>query len=236
MDNQLTNISDAEAALARFEPTVAEMVEKGRAAASAVAFPSKESYAAADEQLAEINRTINAIDEKRKDLTRPLDYVKDQIMSSANAKLNPLRAAKEEIRSAMQGYARAELDHKRREEKRLADEAKKKAEDERIALAAQAEKNGQQKVAEDLISKPVSFVKPKVETAMESARSSAATVWKARLTDPAKFLETVARAGTWMQFVDIREGELNRLANRTKAPSAILGVEFYEDVSIRSGR
>ncbi len=227
---------EAEAVLEKAANTVSEMVDKGAHAAKAVRFPDKKSYLEADAALAEINRIINHINDKRMDLTRPLDAVKAEIKAAADAKIKPLSDVKFEIGAAMKNYAVAEIKWKREEQKRIDDEAKKKAEDEKLALAIEAEKRGLNAAADKIIEAPLVVKKQTVETAQSQARSSTVTLWKARIVDVKKFLHACADEPNYVDFVSIEDGELNRYAQATKGKNPVPGIEFYEDVQIRSGR
>jgi hypothetical protein len=39
----------------------------------------------------------------------------------------------------------------------------------------------------------------------------------------------------WSAYIEVKEGELNRFAARTRGAVAVAGVEFYEEATLASG-
>lgn len=233
-----TALVEAEVILEKAATSIAGIVERAVKAAGAVKFPDKASYLEADAALSEVSRMAKYIDDKRLDLTRPLDKVKAEIKAAADKKITPLLAAKTDLSTALRVYATSEMRWEAEERRKREAEAFKKAEDEKLAEALAAEKSGMPAVADKIMDAPIAPAKVEIATARAEAGSTAIKVWKARVVDVSKFLSTVAATEeTQIQnCVVIDQPELNRLAQRTKGLWTVPGIEFYEDVQIRSGR
>lgn len=154
-----------------------------------------------------------------------------EALSSKKKLMDPLENAERKIKSAMSAYALEQQRFARIEQERLRLEAEEKARKERERIEAQALKaidKGDEEKAEALLEKAecVQAIAPIVAPSYHApAGVSTRTVWKASVIDPQK----VPAYHTGIEIRKIDEGALNRIAQMTKGPSQIPGVQFYED-------
>lgn len=124
-----------------------------------------------------------------------------------------------------------EQERKRREEERLKqEEANRKAEDERLRLAAEAESKGRKEEAQRLIEEPVEA--PVVIVPKDTPKVSGISmrkVWKYRIKDASQ----IKRA--YLIPDDVKIGQVVRAMGALAAES-IGGIEVYEESVIAAGR
>jgi hypothetical protein len=201
-----------------------------------VKFPNREAYLEADRILAEVNRAFNHVEAERKELTKPLDLVKDKIMESAKRWTDPLKAIKERLRAVMGRYAADEENWAIGERRKREAEERKKKEDERLELASIAEKNGMAKTADAIIEKPISVRPQIVETANDQAKSTRRKKYRATVVDGKAFLGGIIAGTIPISTIEIKTARLDTFANQAEGKLEWPGIQITEEYVIGSGR
>ena len=196
-------------------------------------------HIAADE-LKAITARRKQIDELRLSLTRPLDDSKARIMTLFRAPTERLLEAEEALKRGMLTYHKTE-------QRRIADEARRQAENEereRVASlhAAQkaAQEAGDEEAAENAHEEiEAASVAPRaLATQMPKAHGiSTRENWKSEITDFAALVIAAGRAAevgdmTMLAYLIPDTTAINRIARALKAQTRIPGVRVYNDAVI----
>ena len=144
--------------------------------------------------------------------------------------LDPIEEGRRILKGKMIAYQDTQERIRREEQARLEQEARKRAEDEQIAIAAQLEKEGDKETAEAVLSEPVQ-VAPVVaqRTAPAASRLSAGrSVWSAEVTNIMALVKAVAEGKQPITLIQANETALNGMARSLKGSMAIPGVKAVE--------
>ena len=205
-----------------------QAVEPYRGTDRALAINSIEDCAEAAGLLAQIKGQANALDKRRREITKPLDEAKARIMDLFREPLAILSKAEAAIKSAVGDFNRKQ-EEARIEADRVQREIAKKEEDRLRKLADKAEARGDLPKAQAFDEranlaqsfKPGNIVQPVSSVAGISVRKA----WKYRIVDAA----LIPR-----EYVLINETLLGNIARSTKGELKVPGVEFYADNVIAS--
>lgn len=159
-----------------------------------------------------IKAKYNAIDDKRREFTRPIDKLKKDWMDFFAIPLDRLAKAESIIKAAMINYQRDKERARQETERALKEKAEK------------AREKGKEDKAEDLINQAA--VVSQQEVAPKVAGVIIRKAWKVRIVDATK----VPRA-----YMVVNEEALRKVAQATKGTLTIPGVEFYEEDILAAG-
>jgi hypothetical protein len=188
---------------------------------------SAAEFSGAGEHLRTIKAQLKTIEEKRLEITRPMDEAKKAVMGFFKPFTDRLSSAEARVKKAMTDWKRDE-DARIREEQRKAAEKAKKEEDKLRAQAEAAREKGKNSRAEILeeradmiIPDPIVTSAPKVEGI------STRTIWKFRIIDPEKIPRT---------YMTIDEKKIGGVVRALKDGTDIPGIEVYSEscISARS--
>lgn len=173
----------------------------------------------AADMMLESKRRIRIIEDRFKKPKADAKMAHKSICDLENELVEPYeRIEREILKPAISAYNQ-EQDRKRRaEEDRQREEQRKKAEDERIKIAAQLEKDGENEAAEELIDAPIET--PAVVIPKEEAPSgiSYRDVWKFQVVDDS----LVPR-----EYMTIDEKKIGGVVRALKGETNIKGVRVY---------
>ena len=171
------------------------------------------------------------LDEKRKEMTKPLDESKKSIMDFFRKPVELLESAEKRIKMAMLTYQAEQERIAREAQEKLRLAALKQEEEERRKLEAKAAKQeakGNTEFAEELREKAADV---SVDVAIVTANIqkiegiSTRDVWKFRVID-----ETIVPR----DYLIVNDKALGALATATKGSFKIAGVEFYSEKVLAS--
>lgn len=158
--------------------------------------------------------------------------------------LEPFEAARDGLSGKILTYEREEkrrAEEERRkveaEQRRKLEEARKKAEEERLARAIEADDTGNKKLADAILEEPepVPVVATVAAPAPQIARVkgvSTVTRWKAEITDMKEFVEYVAKTGAW-HLIKVNQVELDKMARGMKEAWRFPGARAVSETSLR---
>jgi hypothetical protein len=144
--------------------------------------------------------------------------------------LNPVKQAKKDAKQKCISWDAVQEAKRREEQARLEAEARKRAEDEQLALAAQLEKEGDQETAEAVLAEPVQVAPVVVQrTAPAATRLSAGrSVWSAEVTNLMALVKAVAEGRQPITLLEPNMTALNGMARSLKSSLSIPGVRAVE--------
>ncbi len=185
------------------------------------------SYVAAGQVLVEIkvlrkeiNATFDPIIKKAHEAHKEAKAQKTRVES-------PLVEAENIIKPALAAYDAEQERIRRAEEARLQEIARKQEEDRRLAEAAEIEKTGDKKLAEEVLSAPVEVAPVIVAKAVPKLEGVHFTErWTFRVVNPA----IIPR-----EFLAVDTVKIGQYARAMKSAGRIPGVEIYSEKSV-SGR
>ncbi len=188
------------------------------------------AYASAGEDLKALKANYKKFDEKRKELTRPLDESKKKIKAFFDVPMGKLKAAQLLVSSVMVLWHSEQERIRKAEEDRL--RAAKLKEAARLAkVAAKAQERGDTKKMNefDARAEEVSFAAPAVVPSRAAKISGLAMtkLWRYRIVDESKIPR---------QYMIPNAKMLGELARSMKGLAEIPGVEVYSEPSIRGTR
>ncbi len=172
--------------------------------------------------LKQIKAKYKDIDTQRKEITKPLDEAKKNIMNFFNPVLTALEEAERKIKSAIAKFTEEQERKAREEQERLQRLAEQEAEKERKKLEAKIERakaSGKLEKAEELetqkelVQPVVPVIAPNVEAKGVSFREK----WYAVVVDE----KLVPR-----EYMIIDQSKLDKVAQATKGTITIPGVKF----------
>ena len=139
-------------------------------------------------------------------------------------------------REREEAQRRAEQEARERAASAANEEARKEAEREaekaRKAAEAAAAKAAERQEAMEYAPPP-----PPITLATSAPKVKGQTyrkAWKARITDPQAAIRAIIEWPDWAAYLDIRQGEVDRFANRTKGNAKVAGIEMYEETILAS--
>ena len=193
----------------------------------------QEEYSYAGECLKQVKSKIANLEDKRKEITRPLDAAKKAVMDLFRKPLDMLSEAECIIKRGLLTYQQEQEKIRREEEAKLQAQARKEEERKRQALAERARKaeaEGKTAKAEELRQKEIAvFVPvPVVPNQVEKVGGiSTKTIWKFKIVDP----NSIPR-----EYLIPNDVMLGNIARATKGTLTIPGIEIYSEDVIASGR
>lgn len=170
-----------------------------------------------------------------KDIRKQINATFDPIIAKANATHKEACAQKKKVEAplvegeniinpALAAYD-TEIERKRMaEQRRLEEEAKKRAEDEQIAAAEHAEKQGDKVAAEAIISAPVEVAPIIQPVAPRPDGISYREYWSAQVTDLFALVKAVATGQQPVTLLQPDQVALNKMATALKGAMIIPGV------------
>lgn len=209
----------------------AEAIEFEASLISAETFLVKDhlEFDAASAKLKEVKAQAKKLDEKRREMTRPLDASKQAIMDFFRPVEAQLVDAERVIKQAMLKFSQEQARIQELERKRLQDEANERARVERERLEAEAMAalaTGNAAKSEERLTEAETVTAPIMKAPDRKPTASGVAIRKIR---KARVLDVklVPR-----EFMIVNEPALNALAKTTEGPSTIPGVEFYTEESL----
>ena len=142
---------------------------------------------------------------------------------------------KAEAAARLQREKEAQAQREADEARRKAQEATNTAERERLQKEAEARQREASAAAAKAAAKEeaaASVVQNHIEVASavpEIKGQSTRKTWKARVTDPKAAIGALLGFADWAAYIEINEGQLNKLAQRTKGLVPVAGVQWYEE-------
>jgi hypothetical protein len=142
---------------------------------------------------------------------------------------------KAEAAARLQREKEAQAQREADEARRKAQEATNAAERERLQKEAEARQREASAAAAKAAAKEeaaASVVQNHIEVASavpEIKGQSTRKTWKARVTDPKAAIGALLGFADWSAYIEINEGQLNKLAARTKGMVPVAGVQWYEE-------
>lgn len=224
----------------------------------------KDASKSITDQMEQSNTIANAahkgITTKRAELKAPFDTAEESLRTLAEGYMTEKERQEDAEAARIKKEAEDAAIAAAAEEQAKADIAAKKAKDEADKLAASLKKAGEeeaakkvvedaaheadkivaegQEVAEQIVDATTQTLDatPPPPKAIMPAGSSGSTKWTAEVTDMAAFLKGAADGPHGTQFVEIKQGELNRFAQKCKGDPSSLGLQPIAGVTFKSGQ
>jgi len=197
--------------------------------AQGMTITTNEDYERGSALLKDIKTRVKQVKDYWKEPKKRAQEAHKTLVAREAEMLKPLESAESIVKKAMLIYSTAQ--EKARREAEEAARREREAEARRLeALAAQAEKQGDEDTAEILrdMSEEVPIGEITAAAAPTAKGISVRTTWKARVTDP----KLVPAYFNGYELRTINPTALNSLAKWTNGTAEIPGVEFYEESSM----
>lgn len=184
-----------------------------------------DDYKIAQGLMKTVKERIKELNDTRMEQTRPLDESKSKIMAFFAIPLEKLEKAKIYLNRIMVNFTEEQETKRREEERRLQDEARKRAEEEALKQALKAEAAGETQEAEQIISEPV-YVPPikVVSEVPKSKESHIRETWSCETFDLMITVKSIAEGKAPLQAVEYDMTFLNGQARSYKQSLNIPGV------------
>ena len=192
-----------------------------------------DEYEATSSDRNTINDLLKLLESERKTLTKPIDELKQRVMSKFAAPAEKLTTLKTSLEREMLAFKKRLDDERARQQRELEikAQAEAKAERERLAvIAAQKEAEGQQHVAEAIIeeaAKVTAAVPVLAPVYIPSQEVSTKKLWRFKIVDVNKIPR---------EFLIPNEKLLQSLATSSKESAKVEGVDFYFEETISAKR
>lgn len=182
---------------------------------------------------------------KRKQLDWSMEQ--ERARKAEEDRLNAIAAEKARKEREKQEAAARQQREREEQARREAEEARRKAAEsknaeerarlqreaeasERAAAAAAAKAEAKEEAAAAVQQASVTVASRAPEIKGQSIRK----VWRARITDARPAAAALLQYLDWEAYIEINQGQLDKLAQRTKGALKIEGIEFYEDAILAS--
>lgn len=238
-----TEVMEKEILEVYITPTALNVVSEAKTLSQTVktlTITNNKEHQNSGEFLKKIKSISNTMQDRRKEITAPLDESKKRVMDFFRGPLDELSEAERILKRAILTYQQeqariAEEERKKAEARAKAEEEKKRKILEERAIKAEVE--GKESKAEALREQALDVYVPTVVKApvLEKVQGiSTKKVWKANIVDINKIPQNVyindEKVTAAIQAI------LNKLATATKGAMPIEGVEFYQEESLSAGR
>lgn len=186
-------------------------------AAKAIQVTNAEEANEAGAFLKKCSTAKKALEERRKEITKPLDEAKKSVMDLFRGPFNTLEEARKTVKATLEDWTAAE-ERRLAEERRKAEEKARKERERAEAKAREYEEQGREDMAEKWESKaeeadaavPAGNERPKV------AGVSMRTTYDVQVNDPVEVCRAVAEGKLPPAVVSFNQGELNKFARAWK--------------------
>lgn len=166
------------------------------------------------------------LDEKRKEITSPLDVAKKAVMDLFRSPSERLALAESNLKNKMLEYQNEQDRIRREAEEKLRLEAEKKQR-ELEERAKKAEENGKVGKAEELRDKAAMTIAPTIAPTVQKVEGvSTREVWSAEVVDVMALVKAVAEGKAPLNFLQVNTTVLNAQARATKDSLSFPGVKF----------
>lgn len=187
--------------------------------ANALEIVTVADYTAADQLCARLKLLDKEVDEAYDEHISAAFKAHRSLVAKKNKYAEPIDQARKIIKAKMVVWQEAEEEKRRAEERRLQEIARKKAEEEALQAAQDAQQAGDTASAEAILSAPVEAPAVVLPKAAPKIMTSIRTIWKARIVKP----NLIPR-----EYLTPDEMKINGVARATKGTVKIPGVEFYQ--------
>ncbi len=185
---------------------------------------------AAAELLREIKSVQKELDERKKEITKPLDAARKALLALFKPKEDELSQAEASLRRNILTYSQAQEAARAKLEAQLRDEHRRQQE-EIEAQARELEEAGNNEQAE--VMRIVAAVPPTIILAKDKTEGiSKRTTWKAEVTNLRELVEAVADGRADIEFLQADMSSLNAAAKAQRGAALIPGVRIYEEVGL----
>jgi hypothetical protein len=147
----------------------------------------------------------------------------------------PLVEAEGLLKPALAAWDTKQEELRRAEQRRLEEEARKRAEDEQLAYAAQAERCGDKEAAQAILDAPVEVAPVIMTTAPKLAGVSYRETWSAQVTDMMALVKAVAAGQQPLSLLVVNIPGLNGMARALKGALNIPGVKAVCEKTVAAG-
>lgn len=195
-----------------------------------------EDCQAAADVLSDAKARVQALEDRRKLITGPLDLAKKSVMDLFRPATDALSALERVLKPKIAKFHQDQEAERLRLEAEAADKAKR----EREKLEAKAEKlreQGKAEQAEQLQIQAETTVAatPVLHTPKVSGISMRKT-WTAEVTNPVEFLKAIIVGDAPVTVLEFKQAELNRLAGVWQSNKTIPGLSITQKSSVASRR
>jgi hypothetical protein len=210
--------------------------------AAAVRIYDHDSRQLAADVLNEIATRKKAVIAEFKPIKQAIDASKQAVLDREKAHLVPLenaeRAIKAEIARDIEEQQRIRMEAQRRAEeeaRRIAEEERMKAlEEAQQQAAAMGEKLSDEEI-DAMIAEPIPVAVAEVPTAPKVVGAPSGTKkYRAVVVNPKKLLEYIVANPQWINLVEVRQGDLDRLAQQMKEAFPFPGCTLRTEVVVRT--
>jgi len=199
---------------------VAKQVESLAEQVDTFEVTTAEHYESGAEVLKTIKGLAKEVEDQRKKITSPLDQAKRQVMDLFRPLTESLAGAERKLKQRLVAWS-SEQDRIRREEQRKAEEKARRERERLTKQAEEARQKGREDRAQTLEDRAVSTVAaPPPPAAPKVAGVQTRTVWRFRITDPAKVPD---------KYKIVDEKRIGGVVRALKGDTEIPGIEVWEE-------
>ena len=192
--------------------------------AKAINIQTTRDYQFAQDVMGNIKQRIKELEETRFGQTRPIDEAKKKILDFFRPPLQKLNDAKDHLNQIMVKFVEDQDRKRREEERKLQEAARKRAEEDALQAALEAEAAGEKEEAEEILEAPVYVPPIKVVSEIpKSKESHIRETWSAEVTDLGALVKGISEGKAPLQAVEADMTFLNGQARAYKQALNIPG-------------
>jgi hypothetical protein len=210
-----------------------------RSEIAALAVTDQKSYDLAVEKRTAAKSWLKSAEEWFDGIQKPAYDAYKNILAQRKLVCEPTEAAIKQINGALLSFDQEQERIRRDEQRRLDEEARKKAEDDRIAQAAEMESKGVDAATVNaVLDAPITVMAP-VVAAPTYERSSQVVYrdnWSAECFDLFKLVQAVAKDKSKIGLLQVNTTALNQMAKALKESMAVPGCRAVNNKVVASGR
>ena len=180
--------------------------------------------------LTNMRKSCKALEDRRKEITAPMDAAKRSVMDLFKPASEALAKVEKILKPRIAEFHRKEQEAQRKreaEEQERARKAREKAEEK----AQKLREEGKVEKAAAVEEKAFSTVAKKVAPT-KVAGASVRKVWKAEVTDAQKLCAAIANGDIPITVLNFKQAELNKLASMYQNSKQFEGLNIYQDAVV----
>ena len=176
---------------------------------------------------AKILREIKTVRKRVKEVFKPILDAQKEAMNKTKAEFSkydsPLKTAEGMLKNRLGDYQNEQEQKRKAEEAKLQEQARKQAEEIKLAQAKQLEDAGQKDMADAVLEQDVKVPVVKIEETKAEGVSTREN-WSAEVTDFRELVEAVASGDFPLDYLEANQPALNAMARATKRAFKVPGV------------
>lgn len=185
----------------------------------------------ASSSLINIKSKVKALENRRKEITKPIDEAKKSVMDLFRPATDALKQIESIVKPKIVEFE-LKVQEQERKERAAAEEKARKAREKAEAAAEKAREQGKDEKA-DMLEQKAATIVPVVPVAQPKSKGvSMRKTWKAEVTDVQKVCAAIAAGEIPASIIEFKAAELNAFAKTWQNNKQFEGLKIYQEAGV----